>query len=211
MFSRTKQPRTEAEIDLAARRGAYGPMILSVIALLFSGLSLYETILKQPCLGMYAASRWQYARGPGASDEQLIVPVTISNSGAREGAALSLEITLERPDGAKKEFAAAFVDPVEGAARRLFAPISVPGRSARTAIAVFVPKDPGRPLVEGTGALRARITLTAAYDKSYGFLDDLFHRAPEPAGMTLDVRTFDIAALVRGLPALVTATPAEED
>src|SRR5262245_55172655 len=77
--------------------------------LVFRG-SLYETVVKQPCLSRHAAARWHYGRGPSASDEHFTVPLAISNNGAREGIVVSLAMTVERPDGGKKDFAATFTD-----------------------------------------------------------------------------------------------------
>ena len=201
--SRSESEATATEITF--HRSGYGSAIISILALLFSGVSLYETVVKQPCLSLHAAARWHYGRGPGASDEHFTVPLAISNNGAREGIVVSLAMTVERPDGGKKDFAATFTDLAQDSGRRLVAPIAVPGRSAHTATFVFAPNEPGPPLMNDRGTLRAVIRLTHTYERSFGPIDDFFQRPPRPIELTLDVRTFDIATLVRGEAAFVTA------
>lgn len=185
--------------------------MISILALLFSGISLYETVLKQPRLSLHAAARWHYGRAPGASDEQFTVPLAISNNGAREGIVVSLAMMVERPDGGKKDFSATFIDLAPDSERRLLAPIAVPGRSAHTATFVFAPDEPGPPLMSERGTLRAVIRLTHTYERSFGPIDNLFHRAPQPIEVTLDLRTFDIASLVRGEAAPVAARTERRD
>ena len=73
---------------------------ISVVALLFSGYSLWETSIKQADLSVYVTGVATYGRDATAAEyitpaggfEVLAIPVTIANSGARDAAVLSLQL-----------------------------------------------------------------------------------------------------------------------
>jgi hypothetical protein len=77
--------------------------VLTAIALVFSGYSLWETSLKQADLRMYVTGIVSYLRDtasdaylqPPGGFEVFAVPVTISNGGARDGAVLSLQLDVK--------------------------------------------------------------------------------------------------------------------
>jgi hypothetical protein len=71
----------------------------TVIALVFSAYSLWETSLKQAKLDVYVTGVVTYTRdatddylAPAGGFEVFAVPVTIANSGARDAAVLSLQL-----------------------------------------------------------------------------------------------------------------------
>ena len=72
----------------------------TVVALVFSAFNLWETSLKQAELTPYITGVVTYERDrtanlsvqPDGGFEVLAVPITIANSGAREGAILSLQL-----------------------------------------------------------------------------------------------------------------------
>ena len=66
----------------------------SMIALFVSGVSLWETVLKQPSLKVYVGESMFYTRDPFGSYEVFVVPITIVNSGAQDGAVTSLKLDL---------------------------------------------------------------------------------------------------------------------
>ncbi len=78
--------------------------VLSALALAFSGLSFYESVLKTAELEVYVPPVIHYARDQGGQIELFAVPITIVNSGARTGTALTMELTVEnlRPDAPVK-------------------------------------------------------------------------------------------------------------
>ena len=93
---------------------------ISLISLAFSGVSLYETVLKQPSLQILAGCNWEYGRGPGSYDEFFVVPVTVTNHGARAGAVLAMELTASK-GGQSKPFGARFtVENLDDKRRQLF-------------------------------------------------------------------------------------------
>jgi hypothetical protein len=72
----------------------------TVVALVFSAFSLWETSLKQADLSVYATGVVTYERDqsddirtqPSGGFEVLAVPITIANGGARDGAVLAMQL-----------------------------------------------------------------------------------------------------------------------
>src|SRR5215510_13172485 len=79
--------------------------VISATALCFSGFSLWETSLKQADLSVYVTGVVTYERDRAADDsimpaggfEVLAVPITIANSGARDGVVLALQLDAKNP------------------------------------------------------------------------------------------------------------------
>lgn len=129
--------------------------IISAIALVFSGYSLWETTLKQADLTPYVTGVVTYERDrtanlsiqPDGGFEVLAVPITIANSGAREGAILGLQLDVKnRSTGLTARLEATYaVDGTYFAAKgdkRPKAPFSalvIAGRSAWTGTVLFYP------------------------------------------------------------------------
>jgi hypothetical protein len=65
---------------------------VSGLALVGSVVSLWESTLKHPEIKVYTSENIQYTRDPYGAFEVLAVPVTVANSGARDGAVLSLQL-----------------------------------------------------------------------------------------------------------------------
>ena len=77
----------------------------TVIALVFSAYSLWETSLKQAKLDVYVTGVVTYTRdatddylAPAGGFEVFAVPVTIANSGARDAAVLSLQLDAKNSE-----------------------------------------------------------------------------------------------------------------
>src|SRR5215470_17106250 len=113
----------------ALRRAA---LFISLVSLALSGVSLYETVLKQPRLVIFTGCSWQYGRGPGSYDEYFVIPVTIANDGARGGTVLAIELVMDK-GGAPKSFAGNFtVASLDDKTRQLFAPLAIAGHASAT-------------------------------------------------------------------------------
>jgi hypothetical protein len=86
------------------------PTLMSVMALLFSGYSLYESALRAPQLSIFVAPRIDYTDPdrPEAVREVFIVPLTIANDGARPATvqAINLEVVNSRTNQSKAFYAA---------------------------------------------------------------------------------------------------------
>src|SRR5262249_44146982 len=180
----------------ALRRAA---LFISLVSLAFSGVSLYETVLRQPRLTIFTGCNWQYGRGPGSYDEYFVIPVTVANDGARGGTVLAIELTVGR-GGRSKAYAGNFtVTSLDDKTRQLFAPLAIAGRASATASIVFTQRTPtGAPLFGEPGGYDAALKLRTADSVSYGFIDRLFASSPPEAHLKPLLQRFDIAAVLGG-------------
>jgi hypothetical protein len=181
--------------------------LISILSLAFAAWSLFETALRQPIFNAYTGPFWQYGRGADTDDEILIVPMTFANNGARPGAVLSLELTVEKSGQGRREFVASAV--VSGERdRALFAPVSVPGRTAYTASVIFTPRAGGMPVksvIDAAGSYTARLTVCTTYNKSFGLFDTLLTSPPRDIIASLALQHFDIGQLLDKRTETVTA------
>jgi len=146
------------EIAMRAAKPSGGSRIaavVSAIALVFSAFSLWETSLKQAQLSVYVTGVVSYERDGSASEyiqpsggfEVLVVPVTIANGGARDGAVLSLQLDVKNPKtGLSARFEATYTADAAyfastGAKRPKtpFSALVIAGRSSWTGTVLFYP------------------------------------------------------------------------
>jgi hypothetical protein len=129
--------------------------IVSVLALTFSGFSLWETSLKQADLSVYVTGVVSYGRDasdstdvmPAGGFEVLAVPVTIANGGARDAAVLALQIDARNPktglaarfDATYSVEAAYFAAAGDKRPKAPFSALVIAGRSAWTGTVLFYP------------------------------------------------------------------------
>jgi hypothetical protein len=194
-------------------------LFISLVSLVFSGVSLYETVLKQPHLTIVAGCNWQYGRGPGSFDEYFVVPITIANDGARTGTVLAINLAVDN-SGRAKAFNGNFtVTSLDDKTRQLFAPLAISGHDSATASVVFIQRASTRPPLFGdVGHYHARLKLKTTRDISYGFVERLFADSAPEAGFEIVLQRFDIAAILGGQPASfdactpdLTDVPAEQE
>jgi hypothetical protein len=180
----------------ALRRAA---LFISIVSLVISGLSLYETVLRQPRLTIFTGCNWQYGRGPGSYDEYFIIPVTVANDGARGGTVLAIELTMEK-GGRSKAYAGNFtVAGLDDKTRQLFAPLAIAGRASATASILFTQRTPsGPPLFGEPGSYDAALKVRTAVGVSYGFIDQLFASPPPELHLKPLLQRLDIAAVLGG-------------
>jgi hypothetical protein len=191
----------------------WASLFFSLFSFLFSAVSLYETVLKQPQLTILAGCNWQYGRGPGSNDEFLIVPITIANQGARGGAVIAVELTIDK-GGEPKAFDGNFtMTSLDEKSRQLFAPFAIPGRQSATASIMFVQQRlTNPPLIGADGRFHATLKLTTSVDASFGFIDRLL-TDPEPeTRFSLALSEFQIGAVLNHSLANVNAcAPAQQN
>ena len=191
--------------DLARGAASYGAAtlttgIVSLFALLFSGLSLYETVLKQARLHLYVPKTIAYTRDPNGSYEVIAIPITIANSGARDGVVSSITATVKNQDGLQRMFSASFVaEPgyfstkenySEGKSRpkTAFAPLSIPGRSAYTGTILFYPRDYSKDrLVSAAGKFTVRLSAAMDAVQDLGAIDQMWTTDVKPISFTVQL------------------------
>lgn len=128
--------------------------LASFIALIFSGISLYQTVLKRAEVRVFVPETVSYTRDPNGSFEVLAVPVTVINSGARDGVVVSMQLKIKNQEtGYERILNASYVaeegyfstkeDYRAGISRpkRPFAPLTIPGRSGHSATVLFYPRE----------------------------------------------------------------------
>jgi hypothetical protein len=125
--------------------------LVSIVALLFSGYSFYETVLKQAELRFYQPPMIYMFRQDFR--DVLAIPVTISNDGAKRGTILDLDLeVVHRKTGRRQKFQALHYGSSPRADVRLFSPITVNGGSSFTDVVLFYALETGS-FVDTTGGV----------------------------------------------------------
>jgi len=116
----------------------------SATAVLFSAYSLWESRLKQSDLRVFVPAVIEYSSPYQNSNfEAIMIPITISNEGARTGTVLSLDLDVTDPktNQTKRFYAANFgrwtMERTRSGAYQPFAPIALAGYSSRTETVQF--------------------------------------------------------------------------
>ncbi len=201
------------EIAAAMIHNSMGGIITALAsgaALVVSGISLWETSLKQPDLQFYLGNNLAYTRDPWGSDEVLVIPMTVTNSGARDGAVISLEMDLKNTvSGAVEQFSSSYtadasyfgsVDDVSANKHRPkmpFTPIVVSGRTTFSGTVLFYPKQPKqKSVVEPKSEVEFTVRLVTS--KPSGWIDELLQTNPSPITVRAEVPNFLPGALFVG-------------
>ena len=135
-----------------ARSGAHShggrfATIISALALLFSGYSFYEAVLRAPEMAIYVPPRIAYTDPdrPDSPFEVFVIPVTLANDGARTGTVLSMDLTVKNTKtGDIKQFYSAQIGPWGAQPVKAHAPVSLPGRISSSQSVQFFPLAEGK-------------------------------------------------------------------
>lgn len=163
----------------------------SAVALCVSCFSFYVSTLQGAVLETYVPPTIHYGRDAGGDTELFAIPITISNSGARTGAVLSIELEVQnlKTNTAKRYYSAFLGEhPREAATpNRQFAPLSIPGRGVFSETVRFYPVGDALPrLVDAAGEYRLRLQLTTAAPPEPSVMDRLQGRSqPAPIGFQM--------------------------
>jgi hypothetical protein len=189
--------------------------VISIIAIVFSAVNLYQTVLKPAELTLNIGEIVQYARDPVTNAEVLAVPITIANRGARDATVIGLDLRLEA--GARSRmFRASFVGSAPTKELEPFAPWPIAGGGAHAAIVRFF--NYGEPqngdhqaLIGAPDIFRVCLSVRTDIGREFGLLDRIL-QPPPPAlsfsavlawfsasdlavGKSIPMRTQDIAAI----------------
>lgn len=188
--------------------------IVSTIALLFSAYSLWETSLKQAQLTVYVTDTISYTRDPYGSFEVLAVPLTISNSGARDEAVIIMKLDVKNSaTGETETFESAYTADAayfggsENPSTRTkrpktpFAPLAIAGRSAWSGTVLFYPQV-SRAVARGENLVPAKskieVTLRVFTPNDRDWIERVLTDLPAPITLSLDVPDFLPGALYSG-------------
>lgn len=192
--------RTTTTIIETASRGSRLATVFSALALLFSGYTFYESVLRAPNLQVHIPPVINYARDDGGSTEVLAIPLTIANSGARTGTVLSVELQVDDPaTKTSKSYYSAYIGEHPKSAtdtKQAFAPISVPGRGVYSGTIQFYPAGKVLPaLVTKKGAYDLTLKINVAQGASAGLFGFLTPKLPEPISVQMNLPYFSMQSL----------------
>jgi hypothetical protein len=203
--------------------GGLHATILSAVALVLSAFSLYEASFKTADIEIYVPPVIQYARDGGGDTEVFVVPITVTNSGARTGTVLSMELEVQNlTSKTTKRFYSAFLGEHQvdaDAPNRSFAPLSIPGKGTFSDTVRFYPVgNPFPKLAEEAGDYRFTLSLVTAAPARPDMIDRVLGTKPAPvvfertlpwvSDQQLGSRRITIAMPEKGWTA-VPAAPAE--
>jgi hypothetical protein len=198
------------QIARMAGRGNRLATLVSAFAFAFSAVSFYETVLKRPHLHVYVTDTLAYTRDPWGAYEVVAVPVTIANSGARDGAVITLELDVKNLDTGKVEvFTSAYTADAQyfagtdDVARRIkrpkspFAPLSITGRGSFAGTVLFYsPEGRDQKLIEPNS--KVELTLRILMPAADGWLESLLATQPARIQLRAQVGNFLPGALLVG-------------
>lgn len=187
-----------------------GSEIFSGVALLFSGVSLWQTSLRGPHLSAYVPPIIRYASPyQNSLFEAFEIPITMINSGARTGTALSfdlLAINDERRQS-KRFYSACFgpwsLEKAHSSSFEPFAPISLAGRASVSKTLLFYPRKDQTvmQIIPAAGRFRfmLSITMAGATPVLHPLLSQVIGgAAPAPLAFQMELPELDHRAFTSG-------------
>ncbi len=175
--------------------------LASFVALIFSGISLYQTVLKRAEVRVFVPETVSYTRDPNGSFEVLAVPVTVINSGARDGVVVAMQLKVKNQEtgyerslsanyfaedgyfSTKEDFRAGISRP-----KRPFAPLTIPGRSGHSATVLFYPREYSEQrVIAGAGAFSFHLSWQTLAVDPIPFLGAAGDHKPEPLEFIADL------------------------
>lgn len=192
--------------------GGLGATLLSAVAVLFSGYSLWDTSLKSADLRVYVPRVISYAAPYNNTNFEVIsIPVTLSNEGAQAGTVLHMDLAVTDPRTKEtKHFYASEIgvwsmERTRARAYTGFAPLSLAGRSSRTEPVLFYTRGEGEKpdqIIREVGPYVFTLTVTQAENRG-GLADRLIGgEAAKPVSVTFervlpfyDARAFNEGAI----------------
>ena len=171
------------------------PTAISVMAFGFSTVSFYETAMKQADLAIFVPPVIHYGRDAGGDVELFAIPITITNSGARTGTVLSMDLEAERLGEVEKDYPrtkryySAYLGEhprSPDTVNRAFAPASIAGRQTYSDTIRFYPVgNPLPKLAQDAGDYTFKLTLNLAEVQAQGWWEQMWAPKVSPVSFTL--------------------------
>jgi len=194
-----------AAIAPAEHKGGRWAVLVSLVALILSAFSLYETTLKQARPSLHVGAVMHYAHDPSGGVEVFAVPITIANHGARDAIVTSLDLSVRRARAGASTltwFTSAYVGGNPANDKRPFTPLSIPGRGSYAGIVLFYQRDLNDstpPVVAAAGEpLLFCVTARLEANQDYPLLDALLGVPPAVADFEAQLLWFSAPELNAG-------------
>jgi len=186
------------------RLGAPGPITLatSIVAVLFSGVSLYET-LKPARPKIYMSDAMLLGRR-GSPDyvEAVVLPVTIVNYGSGGAVVTRIRLGVRMRGAPETRTMGSAYSGDTPTAERLFTPVPIAGHQSAAASVVFTPMDGGEQIFKPGAVYEFCLTVQAEADDDAGTLAWMFAWLPafQPASFQFSatMSDFDRGQLAAG-------------
>ena len=173
---------------------------VSLVALVLSAISLYQTTLKQPKPTLYIPGTFRFGHD-SRHDEFFAIPVTIANHGPRDAVItrIALSVMKDGAQGPQSVFAASFFGDAPKPSENLFTPISVAGHSSFAGTIVFsrASAQDGA-AVPGKGAYKLCLLIQSETGDDIGFLTSLMAFQPSVVTFQAQIPYFDLSQLAAG-------------
>ncbi len=204
---------SQVAIDAAGHSGGgHVTAVVSALALMFSGYSLWDSTLKGPDINVFVPPVIHYASPYNNTNfEMIAVPVTFVNEGGRTGTVLSIELEATNPKtkAVKRFYAADFgrwtMEKTRAGSYEPFAPISLTGKASRTETVLFYTKGPDEKpeqLITEPGVFQFKMILDEA---GAGGVGSLKGQHPTQLSFEMELRNYDARAFQNGtLPMYAT-------
>jgi hypothetical protein len=204
-------PRSRSDSDRPRR----WPGLVSIAAVIFSGVSLYETVLKHAELSVYVGELGHVSWDKTGA-EIIALPVTVANHGARDAVVYGLRLG---PDDEPDRYRSIFVGVPSAGRNEPFAPWPVAGHGSRSGVAQFQATGDARPLITPTVSAAAKsyrlcLTIHAEASRSFGLLDQLLERPPAALRLVVEpAHRFGISDVTDGnlIPLRITGIERIDD
>ena len=189
-----------AQAQSSAGGSGWSTLLMSIAALLISAISLYQTVLKQANLNLFIPETISYTRDSEDRFEVFIIPLTITNSGARDGVVSSLRLVgTSKQDGKKVTFKASYFAKAEyfmaqagrsqtGVIKRPkepYSPIPVTGYSGFGGTILFYSDtNEKNPFMKGEGEYEFELIAKTNLSENSGVMDSFFRTKIKPIRFT---------------------------
>jgi hypothetical protein len=194
------EPHQTAETTIRISEGGVVTAIISLLAVIFSAYSLYDTSVRRPDIRAFVPPVIRYSSPENNSNFEVFeVPVTLVNLGAREGTVLSMDLKVVSPrtHNSKLFYSADFgrwtMDNARAGNFRAFSPMSVAGKASASETILFFSRDEEavQQIAEDQGPYEFMLTLNTAFPHDLGVLDTLWLKPPPPVTFTMQMPEID--------------------
>lgn len=202
----TGQSVSEATVEFANKsRGGRLATIISVFALLFSGYSFYETVLRQSDIRLFVPPVIKYSHPSQGNFEVFNIPITLANYGARSGTILSMDLAVTniKTGKSKRYYSAAF-----GLWRQAFnstpssfAPLSVAGKDSYSKDLLFYTRfgeEIRRIIDQEGGSYRFELRPTTASGDDGGIFSWFKGASVQPVRFQMEIGSLDYRNFNKG-------------